>query len=183
LASLHARIPSREEITPVFSTILFLVFSWALYHMFWQVPSWLYYMNVWGVLALSAYVLAYSLLESAAILGLVLLVCLLFPQRYFREQFVAQSCALAGILGLGAVAIQRKIGLVFDLQIWQLITYPLLGLAMLPVLTWLLAIVLRRMPRLARLLNSLAERMTVFALIYIPLGILGLIVVIIRNIL
>ena len=33
--------------------------------MFYQVPSWLFYMNVWNVVTISAYVLAFALFESS----------------------------------------------------------------------------------------------------------------------
>lgn len=181
LAPLQARLPSRGELAPVFAILLFLDFSWSLYHMFFVVPSWLYYMNIWDVLGLTAYVLAFSLLESALMLGGILLLGLLFPPRLFREQFVALGSATAGLIGLGAVLVQRSIGLIYDLHIWQLLAFPPGILAALLLLVWLMAVILRRVPRLARLLNFLAERMQVFIWVYLPLGVIGIVVVIIRN--
>ncbi|MEW5870865.1 MAG: hypothetical protein AB1894_16450 [Chloroflexota bacterium] len=181
LAPLRARLPSRCELAPVFAILLFLDFSWSLYHMFFVVPSWLYYMNVWGVLGLTTYVLAFSLLESALILASIVLLCLLFPPHLFREQFIALGSATAGVIGLGAVLVQRSIGLIYDMRIWQLLAFPPAILVGLVLLIWLMGLVLRRVPLLARLLSALAERMQVFIWVYLPLGVIGIVVVIIRN--
>ena len=72
--------------------------------MFWQVPSWLYYMNVWGVLALGAYVLAFALLESIIILGFVFLLSLAFPVKHFKAKFVQQGSVVVFIMGFLASA-------------------------------------------------------------------------------
>jgi hypothetical protein len=178
---LRTRLPSRQELLPVFATCAFFVFSWTLYRMFWYVPSWLEYLSVWSVLSIAAYLLAFALLESACLAGFTALFGLLFPRRLFRERFTALGSSLAGLMCAGAFLVQRRINLVYRLELWQLIVYPLAALVGLALAALLLSGLFGRFPRLQRTVESLAERMTIFAYLYIPLGILGLAVVIVRN--
>lgn len=176
------KLPNRQEILPVFSTFVFFVYTWALYRMFFQVPSWLYYLNLWDVGSLAAYVLAFALLESLALTGALVAVALLLPARFFRLHFTAEGSLLAVILSGGALLLQRRISVFEGLQLNQLILYPLLLLVGLAAFTFLLAFLLDRLPQFKRLVMALAERMTVFSILYLPLSILSLLVVLARNI-
>ena len=176
-----SRLPQRAELLPVYSILLFLAGSWALYRFSWYLPSWMEYLSVGSVLVIAAYTLGYVLLEGALMLGLVVLASLVFPWHVFRSQFVAQGSTLALALGAGAVLVQRRVSMIYNWEIWQIFAYigaVLIGCVLLILLAaWLY----RRFPRLLGLVNSFAERMTVFAFIYIPLGIIGLAVIMIRN--
>ncbi len=110
------------------------------------------------------------------------LFALFFPRKLFKEQYALQGGLLAGLLSVGAVLLQRKINLVYRLELWQLVAYPLVGLLAAVMLVVLLAYLFRRLPRLSRLVTALLERMLIFVYIYVPLGLLGLLVVLIRNI-
>ena len=179
--SLKTKLPSRREAFAVFSVIAFIVFSWSLYRMFYQVPSWLFYMNVWNVVTISAYVLAFALFESLVLLGFLGLISLALPRRYFRDHFVAQGSVLMVILGGGAYLLQRKIGLIYKLSTWQLIVYPIIVLVSLLLLNFLFVFIFERFERIPRLISAFTEWMTVFGYIYLPLGLLGLAVVLVRN--
>lgn len=176
-----SRMPRRGELLPVYSTLLFLSGSWALYRFAWYLPSWMEYLSVPSLLVMAAYTLGYVLLESAVMLGLVVLVSLAFPRSVFRSQFVAVGCTLALALGAGAVLVQRRVSIIYDWEIWQVAAYSAAVLVGVVLLILLVAWLYRRFPRLLSLVNSLAERMTIFAYLYVPLGIIGLAVVIIRN--
>jgi hypothetical protein len=175
------RIPSRQEIFPVLSVFIFFAFSWSLYRTFWYVPSWLEYLNIWKVLIIAAYVAAFALIESLFMTGLLLLFSLFFPQRFFKDRFVFQGASLAGLISLAAFLLQRKINLVYRLELWQLGLFPVLLFLGLVIAAMLLNLIFIRIPALARFVGGLAERLTVFAYFYIPLGLVGLVVVIVRN--
>jgi hypothetical protein len=183
LNQLRARLPGRAELLPVFAVFSFFTFSWSLYRMFWYVPGWLEYLSIWKVLVIAAYVLMAALLEAAVMAGLVSLLSLAFPRRLFKDLFVLQGCALAALTGLGAVLIQRKINLVYRLEIWQMALYPAILLVMIIAFVLLMAWALQRFPLMSRLGAALAERMTIFAYLYAPLGLLGMLVVLVRNLL
>lgn len=179
---MKSRLPSAPEALSVFSIFVFFVFSWTLYRAFWYVPSWLEYLSVWSILVIGAYVLAFALLESAFLLALVVFFSLFFPLKVFKEQYALQGSSLALLLSVGAFLLQRKINLVYRLELWQLLAYPLVGLLASVLLVVLLAFLFNRFPLLSRLVNAVVERMLIFVYLYVPLGALGLLVVLVRNI-
>lgn len=182
LNSLKSRLPSAPEALSVFSIFVFFVFSWTLYRAFWYVPSWLEYLSVWSILVIVAYVLAFALFESAFLLALVVFFSLFFPLKVFKEKYALQGSSLALLLSVGAFLLQRKINLVYRLELWQLLAYPLVALFASVVLVVLLAFLFNRFSLLGRLVNAVVERMLIFVYLYVPLGVLGLLVVLVRNI-
>jgi hypothetical protein len=179
---IKARFPSRQEVLPVFAIFAFFGFSWAFYRMFWYVPSWLEYLNVWKVLTIASYVLAFALVESLLMLVPVILISLVFPARIFKDKFVVQGSSLAVLISIGAVTLQRRINLVYRLELWQIIAYSLACLGALVLVILALSALCERVPAFKRIVQTAAERMTVFAYVYVPLSLVGLGVVIIRNI-
>jgi len=174
------RLPSRQDILPVFAVFLFFGFSWALYRMFWYVPSWLKYLSIWKVLAIGAYVMAFGLVESLFMTCGLALFSLFFPSRIFRDKYALLGSSLAGIIGVLAVLLQRKIGLVYRLELWQVIGYFGAFLAGLIIAVLTLSWIYRRIPLLGRFVQDIADRMVIFVYFYAPLGLLGLIVVLFR---
>ena len=170
------------QVFPVFSIIVFFVFTWALYSAAYQVPSWLGYLSIWNVVTLMIYVLAFALFESAVVLGFVLLICLVFPAHIFKEIFIAQGSAIIVVLSGVALSIQYNFQLLYALEFWQGIIYILMFLIALAATVLLFAALIRRYNRLQRLLEALATRMTMFGYFYLPCGLLSLAVVLVRII-
>ena len=178
---LTTKLPSRNDALTVLSVILFIVFSWALYRTFWWVPSWLEYLSVWSILIIFAYVMAFALFESLVILAMLILLCLLLPRKIFKDQFILQGSTLSLLLGVGAFLIQRNVNVIYRLKLEQTLLYPLLILVAVILLMFITSFLFKRIQPLARLTQATAERMTIFAYIYVPMGLIGLLVVIFRN--
>lgn len=181
-SAIARQIPDRRQVFPVFSLIVFFVFTWALYRISYQVPSWLGYLSLWNVILLLVYVLAAALVESVIMLGFVLFTCLVFPTRFFKEIFIAQGSALVVLLSLAALLIQFNISLIYSINLWQLIVYNLLFLVALAAMVLLFASLLKRLYRLRTLLEALATRMMVFGYCYTTIGLISLMVVLVRII-
>jgi len=177
----QSKAPSRTDIEPVLAIVIFMVFSWTLYRMFWQVPSWSFYLNVWDILIIAAYVLSQALFESFIILGFIIGLCIIFPKRIFCDKFIVQGSLLAMVICLSAFAIQRKIGLIYGLNLYELIIYPIAFLVAVVFWIFIISLFNRWFPRLADLIKSIADRMTIFLYLYIPLGVVGIVVVALRN--
>lgn len=181
LTKLRARFPAKQQVFPVFSVIVFSVFSWTLYREFFQVPSWLKYMSLGDILVITAYILAFALIESLVVLGFLLLLSLIFPTIHFRDKFISQGCTLVLVASLGALLLQENINDFYHLKIRELVSYPLAALVGMAILIFLLSFVFERIRVLSRLIQIIADRMTIFAYIYVPLGLLALALVILRN--
>jgi hypothetical protein len=181
LRGLFARLPSRQQVFPVFSVTVFVVFSWTLYQEFFQVPSWLKYMTLGEILVITAYALAFALIESLVITVLLLILSLVFPVKVFRDKFIPQGSILVLVAGFVAVMLQENMSEVYHLKIRQLTTYPIIGILAVVVMIFVLSWIFDRLSILTRLIQSIAERMTVFSYIYVPLSVVSLVIVTLRN--
>jgi len=181
-SAIGRRIPGKSQVFPVFSIIVFFVFTWALYRISDQVPSWLGYLSLWNVVTFSIYVMASALFESVLMTGFILLVCLVFPARFFKDIFIAQGSAIVVILGVIALLMQYNIGVIYSLELWELIICNLLFLVALAATVLFLASILKRLKRLRTLLEAFATRMVVFGYFYSLVGLISLIVVLVRII-
>ena len=173
--------PDRWEMLPVFGIFCFFCFSWSLYRLFWYIPSWMEYLSIWKVLIIICYVLAFALIESLVMALLTTLFLKVFPKKVINNRFVLIASSLSVLVSLAAFLLQRKISLVYRLEIWQILLYALIFLLLLVGGVFLMGLILDRQPKISRFGADLVERMTIFAYIYVPLGLIGLIVVILRN--
>lgn len=169
--------PPAREWTPVYAMALSILNFWMLEHFFWKLPSWIYFQKTTDLLATLAYSFATTFLESlAVILGIVLLAAIL-PKAWFGEAFVARGATLV-LLGLGYV-------MIFALQFQSKTDYPT---AMVNITPWVLAAIFivayfaGRVTIVRRTLESIADRFLILLYIFLPLGILGLVTMILRNI-
>lgn len=175
--SIAGRFPSLQDNLRVYAVIVTLIYAWTILWLFWALPSWLYFLTIAEILPVFAYALTTNLLESVLILlGLNLLSALL-PQKWFRESFVARSFWLVS-LGLGYL-------MYFASLFGKEEEYPagLLQWSPLAVLViFLLTLLLDRVAWIRLLAERIADRLTVFLYVTIPLSIISVLVVIVRNV-
>ena len=179
---LRNRLPDQKQFLPVLSTVVFIVFSWAIYHAFYQVPGWLFYTTLPGVLVLFAYILGFALIESLMVSAFLAAYCLFLPENWLKRNFAAQGCILAILLALMTYLLRNNFDRIQKLEVWQMAIIPLAIFLGIALVSPLLAILFERFPKLTRIIEGIGERLTIFSYIYIPLGILGWLVVLIRNI-
>ncbi|MEW5871496.1 MAG: hypothetical protein AB1894_19640 [Chloroflexota bacterium] len=180
--NIKARLPSLQQIWPVFSIILFVIFSWMLYRFSYELPGWLYYMRVTNILILLAYMLSFSLVESLLILGFILLLSMIFPARYFKSVFVAQGSIQVFIITALAYALRRRVEYFAAMEGW-IFAGLCLGLIVILVLNMIiLSKIFSRFPVVEKWVSSLADRFTIFLYLYTPLGVLSALVIVVRNI-
>lgn len=178
---LKSRLPEKAQVLPALSAIIFVVFTWSLYRMFYQLPSWLGYLSLGNVLSLAAYVLMFALVESLVLLAILLIFGACLPGIWLRKDFAVQGSTLTGIAALGAYLLQRNVGALYKLPPERLLLNSLLILAGLILALGISAFIYMRLPVLQKWVGNLAERLTVFAYIYIPLGLISLAAVLLRN--
>jgi hypothetical protein len=175
---LKNRLPKFAEIIPVYSVIAALVYGWGLYRFAYRVPSWLHYLTMGELFGIFSYAMLLGLVESLLILGLLLGVCALLPARFFKDVFIPRGTAISlTLLGLliTYLVIYEKVGPTFidRIEIWSLAT-----LALTVLFAWLLV----RVRFLSRAMSWLSDRMIVFLFLLMPLSVIGVLTVILRNI-
>lgn len=178
MATFRNRLPPRHDLVPVFATVVFPVFSWSLIWFFQKMPGWQPFLNTWAILSILAYAVGFALLESLIVLALVVVLAAILPARALRVQFTALGSTVVLAATFWTIIFQ----LIFEPVIlyWSAGEFALwFGLALVSIL--LAVYLVHRSPRAQRMVMALADRLTVFVYLYVPLGLLGLLVVLIRN--
>ena len=165
----------------MFSLAVFFIYSWTIFRMFYELPSWLYYLNTAKILVLVAYAMMFALLESSLLFIFSCLIGLLLPVKIFRHRYVVQGSLMVGLVCFAAVTAQRRLGWILQMQSWQIIVVPLAFILLLMVVLILSAWIFDRFTRIPGFLQGIVERISVFAYIYVPIGLLSLVVVVFRN--
>jgi energy-converting hydrogenase Eha subunit A len=174
IGSLRKRFPQGNEIFTVFSFIVFAVFSWAVYAFLHQMPSSLLYTGLGELAVIFCLVMAIALLESVLVCALIILLCMIFPRHWLREAF-----AVKGSMAVLAAAIAAIFAKQFDMYPIQPAFLAILAACL---VAWIVSIfLLNRYPNLQKALSSFINRFNVFAYIYVPLGIIGIMIILIRN--
>jgi len=170
------RLPPVQQMAAVYGVIVLVIFGWTIYWYFWKLPSWLYFMTVGELVTAYAYALPVNILESLLLFSLPLALTLFFPQRWFREQFVAQGTAFTI---LAALVLTKYLSVITELQAlppglnWM---FPLTVVGIL-----LIVFLVGRIKILCKILEEIANRAVIFLYVFLPLSALALIVVFIRN--
>ena len=180
MSKLKTRLPEWRSILGVYAAAAFLVYGWTLLASFWKVPSWLFFLKIGEVLSVYAYSFSIAFAESVLLLFVALLVGFLLPKRWWNDQFVPKS-------GIWIIVILTSIMLrlytnrapefwedfVYNQGAWWGYTV-LLGIV--------LSTLFSRVPLLHKGLESLADRLVVFLYVYMPLTVISILVVLLRNI-
>jgi len=175
LIALRKKIPPLHEILAVYATIVFLIYGWASITFFWKVPSWLYFLSIGEIAAILSYTFASSLLECTIILFIFLFAGLVLPSRLLADRFAVRASLI-----------------VYSLTFWMVL-FTLNTLIQLPTtsdfitfglgvsVTSALAILLsERISFVPGLVMAVGNRLTIFLYLWLPLGLLGILVIIFR---
>jgi len=171
------RLPACQDVFNVLGAAVFVVFSWSIRGFLFVFPSRVMYFRPWEVFSIFMYMMAVALVESLLVVGGLALLGVVLPSKWLREGFSYKGFLAILVGTAAAIWYQRSLGGDLPpkktLLLWM--AAPLILLLGLLALSHLF-------PRLGLFLTSLVERFTVFAYLYLPLGFLGLLVVLLRNV-
>lgn len=187
LELIRKNLPIRTDIIKVFNIVLFVVFSWSIRGFLFEIPAFLLYLGLPDIAQILFYMLAFALLESILVTGGLVLVSLILPSNWFKSGFAYKGflIILAATISLILFQGYYKIGFFQNLMrndysdFVPILAGLVISIVALSILFWLFHI----KPRLQKYLSALIEQFSVFGYIYLPLGVIGFLVVIIRNIL
>ena len=170
------RFPSLQENLQVFAVIVAFLYTWTILWLFWELPSWLHFLTIGEVLPIFAYALATNFVESLLVLAGLNLVCFLLPQHWFHTSFVPRSFLLIAS-GLGYLMVfialfgkeaERPTGLLVGSLLVFFLLIPL-------------SLVLGRIPIIKHLADSISDRLTIFVYLLVPLSLLSMLFILLRN--
>lgn len=163
----QTRLPEKEDLIHVYAVAVFLVYTWSMYWSFWRLPSWLKYLDIVSILSIYAYVFAVNFIESISLLFLVVAVSIFLPQTWWKKQFVPKGIVLLVIVW-GSALIQMYVYRDPDSQkmfLQNQLTWWICTLFVAVLFTWMAG----WSTLIGRALTTLADNLSVFLYIYIPL--------------
>ena len=181
------RLPFKAEILSVFNVVLFVVFGWSVRGFLFVLPSFLLYFQLGDIIAILFYMLGFALIESLVLTGGLVIGSMLIPAKWFKMGFGYKGFLIIFVATIGLISYQGyyKYGF-FETLIkndYSTLRPLFIGLIVSAItlvgLLWLFNV----KSRLRNYLLVFIEQFGIFAYIYIPLGIIGVCVVVVRNIL
>ncbi|MBV6394717.1 MAG: hypothetical protein HFACDABA_00283 [Anaerolineales bacterium] len=175
LTWLKNRLPEKRDILLALSMATFLVFSWSLRELFFNAPAFLLSFTVGNIVLIAAYMLAFALLESVALVLLMLILAALLPGALLKNGFAYKTSYL--FIALGWLSVYLQFGMTNQPRVEFLAMQLAKFLAV-----WLTAVLLTHyLAPVRKIALDILDRMTIFFYIYAPLGVVSLVVVILRN--
>jgi hypothetical protein len=186
LDMLRRKLPGRAEVLSVFNVLIFVVFGWSIRGFLYEIPSFLLYLNLGDMTAVVFYMMAFAFLECVLLTAGLVLVSLILPSTWLRTGFAYKGFLIILVATTGFILFQGyyKVGFFQNLinndysPFRPVLIGMVLGLVLLAGLFWLF----HNRPRLQKYLSAFIDQFSVFSYIYVPLGVIGILVVFVRNI-
>ena len=122
--------------------------------------------------------MAFALLESLAVTGILVLLSALFPSGWLKDGFAYKGFVILVIATIDALLLQKSLDTVFP----STLTLVLVSIAPVVLIVILIGI-LHSMPGMQDFLVKVQDRFLVLSFLYIPIGLASLVAVIFRNLL
>lgn len=185
LHSFRARLPARREVLLVFGVVLFAVFGWSIRGFLYKLPSFSLYFGLGANLAVLCYMMAFALIESLIVTAALVILAALLPSGWLRRGFAYKGFLIVLVATVATILFEGyyRAGFLKDILAGYTYMFPpfiagLIGsILVLGLLLWLF----RRYQRLQRYAVYTLEQISLFTYIYVPLGLIGIIVVLVRN--
>ena len=179
LDSIARRFPRRSEVLAVFGVVVFVCYTWALLGFLNKLSSFLLYFTLGDIGSIFAFMMAFTLLESLAVTASLALASAILPATWLKDGFAFKGFVIL-LVATAASILFQKLLLGNEFPPAALIAvFILVPLA----LSAGLIFVLQPRPRARRILNSILDRVQIMLFVYVPIGLLALIVVLYQNLL
>lgn len=156
--------------------IVLLVYGWTVYWIAWKFPSWIFYLTTSEILWIICYALVVNLLESLILIFGVLVLGFLVPKAWLADRFGPVGTLLS-ILMAGVLMYFSQ-----PIQLAERFSYaPLIQMGISFLAAFALATLLSRYRPVAAFLELLADRAKIFLYILLPISLVSLVIVILRN--
>jgi len=179
LATFRERLPAKQDLVRVFAACAFPIYSWAIFQFLERMTGWLYYLSIWEVLGIFAYTQVFALFETGVIFAGLTLLAWLLPPSLFRRRFVAVGMIVIVLAAAFAIVLH------YQEKALRALSPPLLaviaaaaGVVSLAAYLWV-----RGSERIEQALCNLGDRLILFVYIYVPLSLVSIVVILVRNIL
>ena len=170
------KLPRLAQVYPVYAIIVILTYGWTIYWALWKLPSWLDFLPLGEIGAIFCYLMTTNLIESLLMLIGVLIISLILPQKWFRDLFISRGSVLAASVLIPIMVFEYH----FDKPADYYSKFPMLLLVMFLV-ACVLVFLAGWINIVRKAVEVFAEKAVIFLFISLPVSILSLMVVLVRN--
>jgi hypothetical protein len=168
------RLPAGNDIFLALSMAVFLVFSWSLRSMFFTFPSFRLAHTTGDILTIVVYMMAFALVDALGVVFFLVLLAVLLPGGVLKAGFSYKASFFFIASTIVLIRIQ------YDLTDQTPLSYLALQFGLL-ILLWLVPVLLTHYIQAVRkVVLDVLDRLTIFTYIYLPIGMVSLLVVIVR---
>jgi hypothetical protein len=178
LDRIRKRFPHRSDVISVLAIAVFVCFTWTFIGFFNKLSSFILYFTPGEIANILAFMMAFALLESLAATGLLILLSGILPSSWLKEGFAFKGFLILLVATLTAILFQKALRDYFPSP-QMLLTYTVLPLLVIVLLIW----IVKSQPKIQNILLSVQDRILIMLFIYIPIGVIGLMVVMARDLL
>ena len=171
------RLPASQEIQSVFGFLVFVIFTWSIRGFLYKLSSFMLYYGVGKIIGVLAYMMSFSLMESAIVFLILLAMAVMLPGKWFRDGFSWKAGLIIFALSIGSILLQDSI--TFRLPSVRILAVGSLIVILSLAGLWLLCL---KYQRIRKAVELIMENFSIFMYIYVPLGILSALVVFVRII-
>lgn len=164
---------SRDDLILLFVYTAFPIHIWTIVNMLKDVPSWALYMRYWELVSTVAYTLVFALFETLVVFTPIILIGLVIPKRWVSKVFVPWAGVMLIEGAIAAIAFQEII-----------VTYgpKKMTLAVILLAMALSTVIVIWSQKLREIVRVVAQRFSILAFLYIFFDLVGLVIVIMRNV-
>lgn len=141
------------------------------------IPGWANQLDAWDLFGVIAYVQAFALVESAAVLLPLLLLAMVLPLEQLRERFAAFATGIVYVSAGWFVLAHSHDDLLRTWSFGQLL--PWIGAYCASLLA--ISALVHGSARVRASIGSFVERVSVLASVYLLVGVAAVVIVVIRN--
>jgi hypothetical protein len=168
---------SRADLSLAFVAIAFPLHVWAIINILDFLPAWLLRLSAWELTGVISYALVDALLESCVLWAVLVILSFILPRKWLADKFVALSCVLVWVLAAWAALVQFIFVSILQWGPAQLVPGLLLVLFSFGLVYWLV----QRYGKFAGWIKQLAQGLVILTYFYMVFDLLGLVIVILRN--
>lgn len=179
--SLKAFFPSFKQITRVYSLQVFLINSWVIILFCYDLPRWMRFLSPIDIFSIFSYSIVSAFIDSLLFSGILLLLGFLVYQKFLKDSFVPVlgSTAITSYLWIITIRFIYQPELRNNL-VWVDDRFPI-WLTISIVSTILIGYLTYWNKKIQTIFHQFAERTLAFLYIYLPMSILCILVVVLRN--
>jgi hypothetical protein len=172
------RLPKFQEIISVFAVNIVILYTFSLWFSFQDFSrNWVLYLAIEDILGVFSYIIIGAFIENLLIIGFLIFIYVLFPLSIAQGRFVLYGTILT-VTFLLALMLRSGtyVGISNILRTHTMVfTFFIVG-------ALILSLIAEQVKIVRSAIEAFADRCVIFLYIYLPLSLLAIIVIAVRNI-